>query len=128
MTLDEGPCRDATATRRPVLVPDLEAESWRERWPWFTRAALAAGVRAVFALPLHAGGVRHDGAVDLYRRTPGPLGRAEHLAATTFAAAAAELLTLERYELELPGVFTHGWNGNRPEVATDTAVLPWTCC
>ncbi|GAA4964198.1 GAF domain-containing protein [Actinoplanes utahensis] len=56
LTLDEGPCRDATATRRPVLVADLAVESWRQRWPWFTPAALKAGVRAVFALPLHAGG------------------------------------------------------------------------
>jgi hypothetical protein len=86
LTLDEGPCRDATATRQPVLVADLAAGSWRKRWPRFTPAALKSGVRAVFALPLHAGGVRHDGAVDLYRHTPGLLNSADQLAATTFTA------------------------------------------
>jgi hypothetical protein len=59
--LDEGPCRDAASARQPVVAADLTTESWRQRWPRFTPAALDAGVRAVFALPLHAGGVRHDG-------------------------------------------------------------------
>ncbi|MEU4557502.1 ATP-binding protein [Actinoplanes sp. NPDC023936] len=119
VTLDEGPCRDATATRRPVLVADLAVGSWRQRWPWFTPAALKAGVRAVFALPLHAGGVRHDGAVDLYRHTPGPLNSADRLAATTFTAAVTELLTLERHDLDLTGVFTRGWRDSRPENRAD---------
>ncbi|GAA2914573.1 hypothetical protein Acy02nite_17270 [Actinoplanes cyaneus] len=108
LTLDEGPCRDATATREPVLVADLAAGSWRRRWPWFTRAALEAGVRAVFALPLHAG------AVDLYRAMPGPLNSADHLAAATFTAATAELLTLERHELHLTETFGPGWRGAQP--------------
>ncbi|MEU4419976.1 ATP-binding protein [Actinoplanes sp. NPDC024001] len=115
LTLDEGPCRDASAARQPVLVSDLAAGSWRQRWPRFAPAALDAGVRAVFALPLHAGGVRHEGAVDLYRHTPGPLNSADQLAATTLTAAAAELLTLERHGLNLPRVFTDGWRGGRSE-------------
>jgi anti-sigma regulatory factor (Ser/Thr protein kinase) len=120
LTLGEGPCRDATATGRAVLVSDLAAGSWRQRWPWFTPAALQAGVRAVFALPLHAGGVRHDGAIDLYRRTPGPLNSADHLAAVTFSAAVTELLTLERHGLNLTGAFTHGWRSSRPETLSGT--------
>jgi anti-sigma regulatory factor (Ser/Thr protein kinase) len=114
LTLDEGPCRDATATREPVLVADLAAGAWRQRWPSFTRAALEAGVRAVFALPLHAGGVMHAGAVDLYRAMPGPLNSADQLAAATFAAATAELLTLERRELNLTEAFGPGWRGAQP--------------
>ncbi|WP_328468726.1 ATP-binding protein [Actinoplanes sp. NBC_00393] len=126
LTLDEGPCRDATATRRPVLAADLTVGSWRQRWPRFTPAALAAGVRAVFALPLHAGGVRHDGAVDLYRRAPGPLNSADQLAAATLTAATAELLTLERHGLDLSGGFPHGWHGTRTGTAAgvDFAVMP----
>ncbi|MDI6104339.1 ATP-binding protein [Actinoplanes sp. NEAU-A12] len=120
LTQDEGPCRDATATRRPVLAADLSAGSWRQRWPRFTPAALDAGVRAVFALPLHAGGVRYDGAVDLYRPTPGPLSSADHLAATIFTAAAAELLTLERHGLSLADAFAHGWRSGQPADAADT--------
>jgi anti-sigma regulatory factor (Ser/Thr protein kinase) len=110
--LDEGPCRDAAGTRRPVLAADLTAGSWRHRWPRFAPAALDAGVRAVFALPLHAGGVRHDGAVDLYRRSPGGLFGTERTAALVFAAAAAELLTLEELNLDLNSAFTDGRNGN----------------
>ncbi|WP_229076800.1 ATP-binding protein [Actinoplanes sp. DH11] len=126
LTLDEGPCRDATATREPVLVADLAGGSWRQRWPWFTRAALEAGVRAVFALPLHAGGVLHAGAVDLYRAMPGPLNSADQLAATTFTAAATELLTLERHGLNLTKAFGPGWRGFEPaEVAGATGcVMP----
>ena len=110
--LDEGPCRDAAGTRRPVLAADLTAGSWRRRWPRFTPAALDAGVRALFALPLHAGGVRHDGAVDLYRRSPGGLDGTERMAALAFAAAAAELLTLEDFDVDLNSAFTHGRSGN----------------
>ena len=124
LTLDEGPCRDATATREPVWAADLATGSWRQRWPWFTRAALDAGARAVFALPLQAGGVRHDGAVDLYRPIPGPLNSADRLAATTFAAAAAELLTLEGHGLNLTEVFAPGWRAARPSGAGCFATPP----
>ncbi|MDI6104341.1 ATP-binding protein [Actinoplanes sp. NEAU-A12] len=104
-TLDDGPCRDATATGQPIHAADLTHPSWRERWPRFTPAALAAGARAVFALPLHAGGIHHAGAVDLYRRTPGELHKTDQHAATAFAAAAAELLTLERLGLDWTDAF-----------------------
>ncbi|WP_328478567.1 ATP-binding protein [Actinoplanes sp. NBC_00393] len=105
--LHDGPCHDAAATRQPVHAPDLTDSSWSERWPRFTPAALNAGVRAVFALPLHAGAVRHAGAVDLYRRTPGALHDTDRNAATAFTAAAAELLTLERLGLDWTSAFTH---------------------
>ena len=118
LTLDEGPCRDAAATRAPVWAADLATGSWRQRWPWFTPAALDAGARAVFALPLHAGGMRHDGAVDLYRPLPGPLNSAEQLAATTFTAAVAELLTLESHGLNLTQAFARGWRDPRSAATT----------
>ncbi|BBH65284.1 hypothetical protein ACTI_19690 [Actinoplanes sp. OR16] len=104
-TLDDGPCRDATTTRRPVRAADLSDPWWREHWPRFTPAALRSGARAVFALPLHAGGVRYAGAVDLYRRTPGDLSRADQAGAAELAAAATELLTLERLGLDWTGAF-----------------------
>ncbi|GLY05053.1 ATP-binding protein [Actinoplanes sp. NBRC 101535] len=104
-TLDDGPCRDATATRRSVHAPDLSDPWWREHWPRFTPAALHSGARAVFALPLHAGGVRYAGAVDLYRRTPGDLSLADQATAAELTAAATELLTLERFGLDWTGAF-----------------------
>jgi anti-sigma regulatory factor (Ser/Thr protein kinase) len=114
-TLDEGPCRDAASARQPVVAADLTSGSWQQRWPRFTPAALDAGVRAVFALPLHAGGVRHDGAVDLYRRSPGGLDRTQRMTALAFASAAAELLTLEHLDLDLTDAFTLSRDGNRPD-------------
>jgi anti-sigma regulatory factor (Ser/Thr protein kinase) len=65
-------------------------------------------VRAVFALPLHAGGVRHDGVVDLYRRAPGRLDGSSRARALTFAGAAAELITLEGLDLDMTDAFD-GW-------------------
>jgi anti-sigma regulatory factor (Ser/Thr protein kinase) len=119
LSLEEGPCRDVAATRQPVVAADLTTESWRTRWPRFTPAALGVGVRAVFALPLHAGGVRHEGAVDMYRRSPGGLDGDERTAAKVFAAAVAELLTLEELKLDLAGAFTH----RRPGATDSPTVL-----
>ena len=50
----EGPTRDAFTARRPVLVSELDVVGVR-RWPAWAPAALAAGVRAVYAFPLHVG-------------------------------------------------------------------------
>lgn len=122
-TLDDGPCRDATATRSPVRAADLGDPSWRAHWPRFTSAALLSGARAVFALPLHAGGVRYVGAVDLYRRTPGDLSRADQATATELAAAATELLTLERLGLDWTGAFSEA-RRHRSGTGTPIAASP----
>ncbi|KUL30820.1 ATP-binding protein [Actinoplanes awajinensis] len=131
----EGPCRDA-ATGGTVRATDLDDPQWLLRWPRFAPAALDAGVRAVCAVPLHAGGVHHDGAVDLYRRTPGEWTYSEP-AATAFAAAAAELLTLEHLDLDLADSFAEQRLGDvvldlaggalvdvRPGLAEDLPTLP----
>jgi GAF domain/ANTAR domain len=89
-TLGEGPCVEASRTGRPVLAPDLAGTSSR-RWPQFSAGADAAGLRAVFALPLQVGGIRL-GVLDLYRHTAGELSPAELSDALTFADAATQLL------------------------------------
>jgi hypothetical protein len=53
----EGPCLEAFAIARPVLVPDLLGGG-QSRWPGYVAAIREAGVSAVFALPLHVGAVR----------------------------------------------------------------------
>jgi len=58
-----------------------------------TGAVVAAGVRAVFALPVLFAGSRL-GALDLFRNTPGPLRR-EDLAHGLFAAKLAALPLLD---------------------------------
>lgn len=71
VTLGVGPGLDAHHQGRAVLAPDLAGAS-PDRWPAFTEAALAAGARAVFAVPLRIGAIR-VGVLGLYRTTPGPL-------------------------------------------------------
>ena len=63
--LGEGPCVDAWASMEPVLEPDL-VRPQVTRWPAFAPGAVAAGVLAVFAFPLHLGAIR-VGVLVLYR-------------------------------------------------------------
>ncbi|MFG2037878.1 GAF and ANTAR domain-containing protein [Dactylosporangium sp. NPDC048998] len=82
-TLGEGPCIDAFASGRPVLVSDL-ADGATSRWPMYTPAVRDAGVRAVFAFPLQIGAARL-GVLDVFRTRPGSLSRTELGHAFTFA-------------------------------------------
>ena len=90
LTLGEGPGVDAV-TGGPALIADLTAADCLARWPVFAPAALHAGVRAVFALPLQVGGVRL-GVLDLYRAGPGELDREQLADALVLADTACALL------------------------------------
>jgi hypothetical protein len=98
MELGEGPCLHAHASGIPVLLPDLSAES-ANRWPAFAAAALAAGVRAEFSLPLTVGpgGI---GTLDLCRDRTGMLSD-EHMADALVAADIARDAVL--YQQYAPG-------------------------
>jgi ANTAR domain/GAF domain len=96
-TLGEGACVEAVTSGVPVMVADLHGPgaARAERWPAFMEGVAAAGVRAVFALPLRVG-VVSVGALDLYRDVPGALTADQLSAALTAAdAAAAALLQLD---------------------------------
>jgi hypothetical protein len=58
LTTGDGPGAEDFMFGSPVLIPDLEPVT--ERWPGFAPAAVAAGVRALFAFPLQAGAIRVD--------------------------------------------------------------------
>lgn len=75
-TLQEGPCRDAVATRS-LVAAETVAEM---RWPHFQRMAVNAGVNAVLAVPL-IGRSRVWGTLDLY-------WHAEHVVTDTDRASA----------------------------------------
>ena len=92
-TLGEGACVEAVKGGVPVMVNDLHepGDVAVERWPAFMEGIAAAGVRAVFALPLRIGGVS-VGALDLYRDLPGKLTTGQLSAALTAANAAAVAL------------------------------------
>ena len=98
VTLGEGPCVDAFTGGHPVLATDLNDAYWLQRWPVFAPAAVSAGARSLFALPLQVGAVRL-GVIDLYRPVPGALAGDDLAEALAFADAATELLLAEH----LPG-------------------------
>jgi GAF domain-containing protein len=64
-----GPCVDACAEDRVIVVPDVSTT--RARWPSFTRLALEHGVRSTLSLPLSAGKDRSFGAMNLYATEAG---------------------------------------------------------
>ncbi len=100
--LGEGPCVDAAADRRPVLVPDLAIEGPR-RWPAYAAAVLESGVQAVFAFPLQLGAAQL-GVLDLFRAHAGPLTGAELGRAFVLADDAVMVL--------LDGQERHGLDGD----------------
>ncbi|MDO0913330.1 GAF and ANTAR domain-containing protein [Streptomyces sp. DT2A-34] len=71
-TLGDGPCQSAAQSGAPVLACDLTAGRDVLRWPVFAQQATAAGVRAVYSMPLGNDTVC-VGTLDLYRDTPGDL-------------------------------------------------------
>jgi GAF domain-containing protein len=105
--LGEGPCIDAFATRRPVLIPDLSDGSMG-RWPGYTPAVREAGVRAVFAFPLQVGAGRL-GVLDVFRARPGPLSGDELRQALAFAEVAVTTL-LDGQSAARPGTAADGLN------------------
>ena len=90
LTLGEGPGIDA-ATGSPALAGDLTSAECAGRWPAFATAAVDAGAKAVFALPLQVGGIRL-GVLDLYRADAGALDDDELADALLLADTACAVL------------------------------------
>ena len=105
-TLGEGPCLSAFGTGAAVFEPDL-ADA-RSRWPAFAPAGVAAGVRAVFAVPLQLGAIRF-GVLYFVRDTPGPLSDD----GTADAYGLAQLATIALLERQHDGQnlrHANGWS------------------
>jgi diguanylate cyclase (GGDEF)-like protein len=83
--LGEGPCLLAYQSGTSVAVPDLGVE---HRFPQFSPAAVASGLKAVFTFPLNHGSLRL-GALDLYRDSMGLLNVDAMKVAQTLADVAA---------------------------------------
>jgi ANTAR domain len=107
MTLGEGPGFEALEGG-PVLVADLATPACGSRWPIYAAAAMGAGFRAVFALPLQVGGMRL-GVMDLYRAEYGSLGREQLAGALVLADTACAIL------LDGDGRHLSRANGSGPE-------------
>ncbi|MDQ0596276.1 hypothetical protein QF037_000621 [Streptomyces canus] len=97
LTLGEGPCVDAFTHGSAVLTPDLLTSALQDRWTVFADAALEAGARAVFALPLQMGAIS-PGVLDLYADVPTVLDAEELADALAFADLATLLLLDARIE------------------------------
>lgn len=91
LTLGEGPCVDAFVRGSAVLAPDLLTTEPQDHWVLFADAALEAGARAVFSLPLQKGAIS-PGVLDLYADIPTVLNAEELADALAFADLATLLL------------------------------------
>ena len=73
-TLGEGPCLDAVAGRKPVIVTDL-LEPGGLLWMGYAAAMAAYGIRSVWAVPMVVAG-DYVGALTLFDTSPGaPTGQ-----------------------------------------------------
>jgi hypothetical protein len=91
VTVGEGPVSEAVRQNQPVFVPNL-ADDWStKRWLVFAPAAVAAGVAAMFVIPLTLGAIAL-GALEICRDVDGPLSPDELADALLFADTATTLL------------------------------------
>jgi hypothetical protein len=115
-TLGEGPCVDALATGRPVLVADVTGVA-ADRWPIYSSAVRERGVRSVFAFPLLAGSAS-VGVLDVFRGRPGAMNEEDVAQSLTFAAIARTAVLDGQHEApvdEVPNGFDES-PGYRAEV------------
>ena len=126
LTLGEGPCVDAFLDGSAVLTPDLLTGQLQDRWAVFADAALEAGARAVFALPLQVGAIS-PGVLDLYADVPTVLGPDQLADALAFADLATLLLLDARIDgTGGPAPADRGFedlDGYRAEIDQATGIL-----
>ncbi|MHC3470140.1 GAF and ANTAR domain-containing protein [Streptomyces sp. 7R007] len=106
-TLGDGPCVYAAEFGAPVLASDLTDGPDARRWPVFAQQATAAGVQAVYSMPLGNDAVC-VGTLDLYRDTPG--GLTEREVRTALLVASVMTIAL----MALPRQEDNGPQGDEP--------------
>ncbi|HWM40195.1 MAG TPA: ANTAR domain-containing protein [Streptomyces sp.] len=123
VTLGEGPGAEISLDG-PVLVGELAAAECQTRWPLYAPAAVAAGVRALFAFPLRVGGVG-VGVMGLYRVEPGNLSRDQLADALVLADTVLALLldTGRNPQPLLDGRWSEQAGSQHPEVHQATGMI-----
>ncbi|MFF7641573.1 GAF domain-containing protein [Streptomyces canus] len=106
-TLGDGPGTAAAATGAAVFATDLMSGRDAVRWPVFAEEAVAAGIRAVYSMPLGNDTVC-VGTLDLYREAPGEFTRRE----LRVAEIVARVMTVAL--MALPRGEENGPDGNDP--------------
>lgn len=113
VTLGEGPCVDAIASRRPVLESDLVGSGAR-RWPAYASEAAVLGLRGVFSFPLQVGAACLGG-MDLYRTQPGALSSRSLSEVLGFAEVALGLLLDSQQDGRYPPMQWSRGEGRMPD-------------
>ncbi|GEA88687.1 GAF and ANTAR domain-containing protein [Cellulomonas cellasea] len=93
--VEQGPCLDAVAERRPVHADD--ADELARRWPRFAAVAAPSGVRSAHAYPLRWRG-RALGGLNLFFGTDRRFDAEEEIAAQAFADVATIAIVHARAE------------------------------
>ena len=124
LTVGEGPSLEVLAGGRSVLVGELDCARQQARWPLFIPAAVQAGARALFALPLHVGAIR-GGVFVLYSDRPGQLPGEDLAEAWVFAGFALWLLLDEQAGIDFPDGYpvVDGMFDGRPEIHQATGMI-----
>ena len=89
-SLGEGPCIDALAEARPVLLRDAESAP---RWPLYSSALRAAGVRSALAVPM-ALEEEASAVLNFFSPAAGTFTHASVMQAATFVEMASKALRL----------------------------------
>ena len=88
-TYDAGPCLTAWRDQVPVQIDDISAE---DRWPEWTAAVTALGVRSMLSVPMLSAG-RSMGAIKVYSDRPRAYDSSSVTILELFAQQAAVLLS-----------------------------------
>lgn len=88
--LGEGPCLEAIATGRPVLIADVD-DGAASRWPMYVSAVQQHGVRSVFAFPLRTGATSF-GVMNVFRTRAGQMTQEDIAQSLTFVEIARTTL------------------------------------
>jgi hypothetical protein len=124
LTVGEGPSLEVLAGGWSVLVGELDCAEQQVRWPLFAPAAVEAGARALFALPLRLGAIR-VGVFVLASTCPGPLSGEDLAEAWVFAEFGLRLVLDEQASLESQEGYPVGdWlSDSRPEIHQATGMI-----
>ncbi|MGH3686905.1 MAG: ANTAR domain-containing protein [Pseudonocardiaceae bacterium] len=124
LTVGEGPSLDVLAGGPSVLVSDLDSAEQQVRWPLFAPAAVEAGARALFALPVRLGAIR-GGVFVLASDCPGPLPAEDLAEAWVFAKFALRLMLDEQTGIDSQEGYPAGdaLSDSRPEIHQATGMI-----